>query len=64
MKILVTGAGGFIGSHLVEIIAKNFKVRAFVRYSSRQEYGWLKKLKNEKNKNIEYIFGDIRDQDL
>ena len=64
MKILVTGAGGFIGSHLVEkLLQKNFKVKAFFRYSSRQDYGWLKRLKKEKKKNIEYIFGDIRDPD-
>ena len=51
MKILVTGAGGFIGSHLVErLLQKNFKVKAFVRYSSRQDCGWLKKLKKEKKK--------------
>lgn len=64
MKILVTGAGGFIGSHLVErLLEKNYKVRALIRYSSRQDYGWLKKLKKENKRNIEYIFGDIRDQD-
>lgn len=62
MKLLITGAGGFIGSHLVEIaVAAGHKVRAFVRYNSKNSWGWLDLLdvKNE----IEIIAGDIRDFD-
>ena len=60
-KILVTGAGGFIGSQLVEkLLEKKFKVRAFVKYSSTNDLGWLK---NNKNKNLEIFHGDISDYD-
>ena len=45
-KILVTGAGGFIGSHLTEyLVEKGHKVKAFVRYNSRNFWGWLEKSK-------------------
>ena len=62
-KILVTGAGGFIGSHLVERLAqKGCKVKAFVRYNSRNSWGWLE---NSTCKDtIEVISGDIRDTDI
>jgi NAD dependent epimerase/dehydratase len=62
MKILITGAGGFIGSHLVEHCVENgYDVRAFVRYNSSGNFGWLEtsRVKNE----IEVIPGDIRDYD-
>jgi NAD dependent epimerase/dehydratase len=62
MKVLVTGAGGFIGSHLVEkLTEEGFEVKAFVRYNSKNSWGWLEKspVKNE----IEVITGDIRDYD-
>jgi dTDP-glucose 4,6-dehydratase len=62
MKILVTGAGGFFGSHLTELLVKNgFNIKAFIRYNSKNNWGWLEesKLKNE----IEFITGDIRDYD-
>lgn len=61
-KILVTGAGGFIGSHLTEqLVKKGFNVKAFVRYNSNNNWGWLEKskIKNE----IEIVSGDIRDYD-
>ena len=61
-KILVTGAAGFIGSHLTELLVeKGFEVKAFVRYSSKNDWGWLEhsKYKNE----IEVVTGDIRDYD-
>ncbi|MDR1470965.1 MAG: SDR family NAD(P)-dependent oxidoreductase [Synergistaceae bacterium] len=62
MKILVTGAGGFIGSHLAErLSALGHDVRAFVRYNSSSSWGWLDECgcKDE----IEVISGDIRDMD-
>ncbi len=63
-KILVTGAGGFIGSHLVEaIIKKGGKVRAFVHYNSTNSWGWLDYINKSKSTkdNIEIFTGDIRD---
>jgi len=61
-KILVTGAGGFIGSHLTELLVnEGFDVKAFIRYNSKNDWGWLE---NSKVKNqIEVLFGDIRDYD-
>tara|TARA_B100000035_G_scaffold314981_1_gene333295 strand:- start:1866 stop:2849 length:984 start_codon:yes stop_codon:yes gene_type:complete len=61
-KILITGATGFIGSHLVELlIEKGYSVVAFDRYSINNDWGWLEnsKFKNE----MEVILGDIRDFD-
>jgi dTDP-glucose 4,6-dehydratase len=61
MRILVTGAAGFIGSHLCEaLLKKGYKVKALVRYNSRQNKGWLE---NISNKNLEIIFGDVTDFD-
>jgi len=61
-KVLVTGAGGFIGSRLVEKLTLNgARVRAFVRYTSRAEVGLLKQLPPEVLTNIEIIRGDLRD---
>ena len=61
-KILVTGAGGFIGSHLTELLVqKGYDVKAFVHYNSSNKWGWLD---NSKVKNdVEVITGDIRDMD-
>ena len=61
-RVLVTGAGGFIGSHLAETLASSgASTRALVRYNSGGSHGWLDKLplKNE----IEVVLGDIRDPD-
>jgi len=61
-NILVTGAGGFIGSHLTELLVKKgYKVKAFIHYNSQNNYGWLENsdVKNE----IEIVQGDIRDYD-
>jgi dTDP-glucose 4,6-dehydratase len=61
---LVTGAGGFIGSHLVEaLLASGENVRAFVRYNGRSDPGMLRVLPAEKYRGIEVIFGDLRDGD-
>lgn len=61
-KVLVTGACGFIGSHLVEsLLEEGCDVRAFVFYNSFNSWGWLDSLTPQKIKNIEVIAGDIRD---
>ena len=63
MKILVTGAAGFIGSHLVEtLVERGFSVRAFIRYNSRNNWGWLEQSKYKSE--IEVVAGDIRDYDF
>ncbi|MBC3805020.1 SDR family NAD(P)-dependent oxidoreductase [Acetobacterium fimetarium] len=61
-KILVTGADGFIGSHLAEELVKNGeKVKAFVCYNSFNSWGWLDTLPKEILSEIEIFTGDIRD---
>lgn len=63
-KILVTGASGFIGSHLVEqLVKEGAKVKAFVHYNSRNSYGWLDDLQKDLLDHVEIIWGDIRNQD-
>jgi len=61
-KILVTGAGGFIGSHLTEeLVRRGYKVKAFIKYNSRNNWGWLDN--SEYIDDIEILTGDIRDYD-
>lgn len=61
-KVLVTGADGFIGSHLTEhLLESGYQVRAFVLYNSFGSYGWLDTLPKEKLSQIEIFMGDIRD---
>lgn len=63
-KTLVTGAGGFIGSHLVKVlIQRGFPVRAFLRYNAKSDIGNLKLLPEEVLKRVEIFFGDVRDFD-
>lgn len=62
MKVLVTGADGFIGSHLTEeLVLKGYEVRAFVLYNSFNTWGWLDTLPDAIMKNVEVFQGDIRD---
>lgn len=61
---LVTGGGGFIGSHLVErLVGAGAVVRAFVRYNSRGDPGLLRQLPREMLDQVQVISGDLRDQD-
>lgn len=61
-RILVTGADGFIGSHLTEKLVKmGCRVRAFVYYNSFNSWGWLDHLPKEIKKKLEIFSGDIRD---
>jgi NAD dependent epimerase/dehydratase len=61
-KILVTGADGFIGSHLVEkLIEEGCQVRAFVFYNSFNSWGWLDTLSEVQLSKIKVFAGDIRD---
>lgn len=63
-KILITGAGGFIGSHLTEeLVRQGEEVRAFVRYNSRNDKGLLEDLPGEIQSQIEVIPGDLKDPD-
>ncbi len=62
-KVLITGAGGFIGSHLTELCVKQgVKVRAMVHYNAKNHWGWLED-SPVKNK-IEVVCGDVRDYDF
>jgi NAD dependent epimerase/dehydratase len=60
--ILVTGAGGFIGSHLVEALAsKGAELKIFIRYNSRNDLGMLKDIPSDIKNNLDIITGDIID---
>lgn len=63
MKALITGADGFIGSHLTELLlAQDYSVRALSYYNSFNDWGWLEII--PKNKNLEIVTGDVRDPNL
>src|SRR5215217_833920 len=60
--VLVTGAGGFIGGHLVaELVSRGVSVRAFVRHNSRNRYGTLDWLDPEIASQLDVVPGDLRD---
>ena len=61
-RVLVTGADGFVGSHLVELLVQNgYRVRALVQYNSYNNWGWMEAV--DCINDVEVIAGDIRDQD-
>lgn len=61
-SVLVTGAGGFIGSHLVEELVKvGANVKAFVKYNSRNDWGMLELLPSDILREVEVVSGDIQD---
>lgn len=61
-KVLVTGADGFIGSHLTEeLVSKGYQVKAFVFYNSFNNWGWLDTLDKSIMNSVEIFQGDIRD---
>ena len=61
-KVLVTGADGFIGSHLVEhLVRKGYETKAFVIYNSMNSWGWLDSVTSDVKGNFEVVSGDVRD---
>ena len=61
-KVLVTGADGFIGSHLTEsLLKKGYEVKAFTMYNSFNTWGWLDTLPKDELDQIEIFSGDVRD---
>jgi NAD dependent epimerase/dehydratase len=61
-SVLVTGADGFIGSHLVErLLVEGCRVRAFVLYNSFSSWGWLEALPRDVLRSVEVFAGDVRD---
>ena len=64
MNILVTGACGFIGSHLVEkLVKRGFKVKAFVQYNFQNNWGWIDEIDEKVKKEMQVLQGDMRDID-
>ena len=63
-KVLVTGAGGFVGSHLIEALVKSgAKVKAFLHYNSRNDWGMLEEVDKNILKKVEVMASDLRDAD-
>ena len=62
MKIFLTGADGFIGSHLTEMLVnQGYDVRCLVLYNSFNSWGWLENCDSRIKKDLDVVFGDIRD---
>lgn len=60
--VLVTGADGFIGSHLTEhLLAQGYRLRALAQYNSFNNWGWLEGIESD---NLEIVCGDVRDSDF
>jgi NAD dependent epimerase/dehydratase len=63
-RVLITGAAGFIGSHLTEEIVKSgAKTRCFIHYNSRNDWGYLEHFDKDTKKSLEIITGDLKDND-
>lgn len=61
-KILITGADGFIGSHLTEeLVRRGYDIRAFVLYNSFNSWGWLDQLSPDIKRSLDVFAGDVRD---
>lgn len=61
-RVAVTGADGFIGSHLVEaLVERGHKVRAMAQYNSAGSWGWLDDMRPEVAENVEVVLSDVRD---
>jgi dTDP-glucose 4,6-dehydratase len=61
-KAFVTGAAGFIGSHLVEaLLAEGWQVKALAHYNSRSSWGWLEHLRQQRELPLEVVLGDVQD---
>ena len=64
-KIFLTGSEGFLGSHLLELLVnKKYNVKALVQYNSFNNVGWLNNVDPKILKEVEIIFGDIRDKEF